>query len=122
MTTSQIEYILEQRDLDMDTWQTLHKNFKYISMNSDKNIFYYPQSIQFYFSTNGYLLVRFTDGNPILDEGESNPPPGYVHIYVEGKRYKVKLEAGGIGDNSVQDAGIFHEIYAFEGISGIYAK
>ena len=121
MTQAQIDYILTTKGLTTNSWLTLEGVFKYMTMNSDKNLYYYPQAVQFYFSENNYLLIRHTIGKPTLYTGGA-VPSGYVLIPHDGNQYLVKLDKGGKIDASLEAAGVYHEIIAYESISGIFYK
>jgi hypothetical protein len=121
MTQSQINYILDTKELPLNQWLTLEGTFKYLTMNSDKNLYYYPQSVQFYFSENNYLLVRNTTGTPKLYTGGAIPS-GSVLIPHDGEQYIVQLEKGGKIDASTDAAGVYHDIISYESISGIFYK
>jgi hypothetical protein len=121
MTQSQVNYILSTKGLPLNQWLTLEGTFKYMTMNSDKNLYYYPQAVQFYFSQRNYLLVRNTTGNPTLYTGGA-VPTGSVLIPHDGKQYMVQLEKGGKIDASADAAGVYHDIISYESISGIFYK
>lgn len=118
MTQAQVNYILTTKSLPRTAWLTLEGVFKYILMNSDKVIAYFPQSAQFWFSNNGYLLIRNTKGNPVLKDGSI--PAGFVSIPHDEKEYLVQIEPGGVIDQSVENAGVFHDIISYDSVSGMY--
>jgi len=123
MTREQITHVLTSTGNDYGLWTTLEGDFKYICLESDKNIYYYPQSVQFYFSPSAdYFLLRYTTRSLPLLYTEGTLPDDYVLITHNGEQYSVKLDAGGSLDYSDDDAGIYHEIYSFDGISGMFYK
>ena len=123
MTRDQITYALNTASVSFGVWTTLEGDFKYIALNSDKNIYYYPQSVQLYFSpTSDYFLVRYTSRELPVLYTSGTVPAGYVLIVHDGNQYKVRLDDGGAIDASVDAAGVFHEIYSFDSIAGMFFK
>ena len=123
MTRNQVTYALTSTANSFGVWTTLEGDFHYICLDSDKNIFCQPNAVQFYFSPSAdYFLVRFTGKEiPVLYTG-GVVPAGYTLIVHDGNQYKVRIEDGGVIDASADAAGVYHEIYAFSAISGIFYK
>jgi hypothetical protein len=123
MTRNQVTHALTSTANSYGVWTTLEGDFLYITLESDKNIYGQPNAVQFYFSPSAdYFLVRYTGREyPVLYTG-GTIPLGYVLIVHDGKQYMVKIEDGGVEDNSPDEAGIYHEIYAFSSISGLFYK
>jgi hypothetical protein len=123
MTREQIEYALDQANESTGVWTTLEDSFKYITLSSDKNIYFNnPQGVQIYFSpTSDYFLIRYTRGKPTLYQS-GDVPYGYVLVNHNLKQYLIKLESGGLVDASDDEAGLFHEIISFDSISGIHSR
>jgi len=121
MTLAQITYALTSKGLNFDEWYTLEDSFQYLTMNSDKNLHYYPRAVQFYFSSNGnYVLLRYTHGKAYTYEGSIPAGAGLVST-INGESYLFKIEPGGIVD-SLQNAGVYHEIFSYGSISGMFYK
>jgi hypothetical protein len=121
MEQSQVEYALDIKGVPLNEWVTLENTFRYLTMNSDKNIYYYPQAVQFYFTEDNYLLLRHTIGLPKLYTDQTLLPR-QVLIPHNGQQYIVTIDKGGRLDASGNNAGIFHEIISYESISGMFYK
>jgi hypothetical protein len=123
MTRSQISNIFTTKSIPFNQWVPLDDVFKYLMINSDRTLFCNAPAAQFYFpSTTGddYLLMRYTAGNPKLaPEGYTLKAGEVALAHPNGSTYIVKLNDGGKEDPT---AGVYHEIVAFEHISGFMIK
>jgi len=117
MTLTQIQKVLTDRGLSMNAWLTLDGEFHFISLNNDRTIFIKPQALQFYFSTDEYILIRYTKGFPVASVNIA--PDGYVSVSHEGNSYILKLESGGKIDTT---AGLYHDILDINAITGFFYK
>jgi len=122
MTAAQIAYALTEKGLSFNNWYTLEDSFQYLTMNSDKNLHFYPKAVQFYFSElNEYLVLRYTHGDKIEYTGGA-VPAGYAQVQIHDDQYLIKIEPGGITDASTDDAGVYHEIFSYDCICGMHYK
>jgi hypothetical protein len=121
MTRVQVESALSNSGNSTGEWVSLEGDFKYIVLESDKNSFINPISIQYYFSPTGdYFLTRHLYG-PAREVLVSDPTPsGYSRVFHDGKYYVIAIEPGGVVDASVDDAGVYHTLSSFSVITGMF--
>jgi hypothetical protein len=123
MTRDQIESVFTESGNSFDQWISLENDFRYILMESDKNSFVSPYSIQYFFSsTKDYFLTRHLTGNGTLTTLGAAIPAGYSKVFHEGEYYLFKIREGGVTDASTDAAGVYHTLTAFKSISGFFKK
>jgi len=120
MTLAQITEIfnnISNEDVVMDEWINLGDDFKYILLISDRTIFCHGSAVRFYFSsTENYFLIKNLNGKLIPVEDVSDPV-GYELFSYRGKEYYVKAFGGG---KKYDSAGNYHEIIAYDNITGFF--
>ncbi len=123
MTRAQIESALTATGNSTGAWISLEYDFKYLLMESDKNSFVSPRTVQFYFSpTSDYFLTRHLYGKATLVQQSDPIPSGYGRVFHDGSYYDIAIEPGGVLDASADDAGLFHTITSFSAVSGMFKK
>jgi hypothetical protein len=115
MTKDQIDVILS--DIEKDEWVDVGNKFKYILLISDRTLFCHGSAVRFYFpSTKNFFLIKNLDGKLISEELLENPL-GYEPFFYKGNGYYIKAFDGG---KEYSSAGNYHEIIAYDSITGFF--
>jgi hypothetical protein len=123
MNRVQIESALNSKGFNTGEWLSLGDSFKYILRASDKGSFTTDSAVQFFCSDIGdYILVRHFTGSPISTTELATVPAGFAKVIHDGKFYLLKIVDGGVLDQSVENAGIYHTLLSFDLITGIFYK
>ena len=123
MTRTQITSALSAAGFTTGQWISLGDSYKYILFESDKNSFNDDAAVQYYFSPTGdYVLIRHLMGKPVETTIGATVPAGYVKVLHDGTPYLIQIEPYGKIDASVDAAGVFHGIYSFHSIVGLFNR
>jgi hypothetical protein len=123
MTREQIESALDAVGFSTGEWISLQDSFKYLLRHSDKNSFADDGAVQYYFSSEyDYFLTRHLTGTPTQTTLEAETPNGYAKVFRRGSYFLLKIEPGGVVDQSTDNAGIYHTLTSFASLVGFFKK